>query len=63
MTVLVMTALHLRIADYWTAKLFLESIFKRNSPYPMLGIKLKSVTYKMMVNSLHIQEIVTRRQQ
>ena len=53
MTALGMRALHLRIADFkfthnfmifdrlLDIKIIFDSIFKRNSPFPMLGIRLK----------------------
>ena len=73
LTALGMMALHLRIAEFKfthnfvicnrlpDTEIILELIFKRNCPFPMFGIRLKAVSYKKMVNSLHIQEIVNRR--
>ena len=64
MTALGMTALHLRIAYFKfthnfvicnrlpDTEIILELIFRRNSPFPMLGIRTKIVIYKKMENSL-----------
>ena len=70
-----MTVLHLRLADFKFTHNFIicnrlldtESIFgidvQKISQYHMLGIRLKTVAYKKMENSLHTPETVNRRQQ
>ena len=75
MTALGMTALHLKIADFKFTHNFVicnrlpdtEIIFgidlQKKSQFHMLGIRLKTVTYKRKENSLHTQETVNRRQQ
>ena len=75
MTALGITALHLRIADFKFTYNFMicDRLLDTKITF---GIDIqnkfaisyawdiaKTVTYKKMVNSLHIQEIVTRRQQ
>ena len=75
MTALGMTALHLRIADFKFTHNFIicnrlpdtEIIFgidiQKKSQFHMLGTRIKIVTYKKKVSSLHIQGTVNRRQQ
>ena len=75
MTALCMTSIHLRIADFKfthnfiicdrfpDTEIILVLIFKRNSQFPMLGIRQRIVTYKKMENSSHTPESMNRRQQ
>ena len=75
MTVLCMTALHLRIVEFKFTHNFIicnrlpdtEFIFsidiQKNSLFPMLGTKKRTVIYKRKENSWHVQETVNRRQQ